>query len=330
MSTQPPPALVSVIIPVYRVEKYIDACMESVLGQSYKNLEIILIDDGSPDRCGELCDVYAARDARVTVLHKENAGISAARNDGIQTASGEYVVFVDSDDIIARNMIEKMLESRSDDPYALVAVGAKRFSEEERPSLAQDGVPAPKQLGFKELFSLRNGFYCWGILYSARLLRDYRLRFDPALDNLEDAAFNVVCFSLATELRFLDYPAYGYRKTPFSITSHCSDVLWQARSNFRVYKSLVTQAQTLPLSALQRRKVKKLSRTFINSMHGELLAGNCGYRDYLSVLAAEPETLPGELLTVRLCHTYAPWLEFAVYRIAFRLLRKITAKRRHK
>ena len=100
---------VSVIVPVYNVEKYIVECVESIRNQTYENLEIILVDDGSPDRCPEICDNYAAMDDRIKVIHKDNGGLSSARNVGIKQASGEYITFVDSDDILHNFMIECMM-----------------------------------------------------------------------------------------------------------------------------------------------------------------------------------------------------------------------------
>lgn len=106
-STQP---LVSVIIPVYKVEKYLEECVTSVCDQTYKNLEIILVDDGSPDNCGSMCDRYAAMDSRVCVVHQKNAGVAKARNTGLSLASGEFVFFVDSDDILMHHAIEVMMK----------------------------------------------------------------------------------------------------------------------------------------------------------------------------------------------------------------------------
>lgn len=101
--------LISVIIPVYKVEAYLDECISSVTGQTYKNLEIILVDDGSPDNCPAMCDVWAEKDSRIRVIHKENGGLSDARNAGIEAAAGEYIAFVDSDDWIKPQMYETML-----------------------------------------------------------------------------------------------------------------------------------------------------------------------------------------------------------------------------
>ncbi|MBO7397990.1 MAG: glycosyltransferase family 2 protein, partial [Clostridia bacterium] len=96
--------MISVIVPVYKTEEYLNQCVESILNQTYKDLEILLIDDGSPDRCGELCDDFAERDNRIRVFHTENRGVAAARNFGIREAKGEYIGFVDSDDWIEPDM----------------------------------------------------------------------------------------------------------------------------------------------------------------------------------------------------------------------------------
>lgn len=99
----------SVIVPVYKVEKYLSGCIESILNQTYKDLELILIDDGSPDGCPEICDKFAANDCRVTVVHKKNEGVSIARNTGLDIAAGKYIGFVDADDFVSPNMYETLI-----------------------------------------------------------------------------------------------------------------------------------------------------------------------------------------------------------------------------
>lgn len=101
--------LLSVIVPVYKVEPYLHRCVDSIRNQTYKNLQIILVDDGSPDNCGKICDEYAELDARIIVVHQENRGLSGARNTGLRYAKGEYVAFVDSDDWIAPTMYETLV-----------------------------------------------------------------------------------------------------------------------------------------------------------------------------------------------------------------------------
>ena len=107
-------SLVSIVVPVYKVEKYLDECVESLVSQTWSNIEIILIDDGSPDNCSAMCDAWAEKDSRIKVIHKENGGVSAARNAGIEEASGEWIVFVDSDDVVAIDMVQSLLNASAD------------------------------------------------------------------------------------------------------------------------------------------------------------------------------------------------------------------------
>lgn len=104
-------AKISVVVPVYKVEGYLDTCVNSIVNQTFDDLEIILVDDGSPDRCGEICDEYAKKDSRIKVIHKANGGLSDARNVGFEASSGEYISFVDSDDYIQPTMIQKLYEA---------------------------------------------------------------------------------------------------------------------------------------------------------------------------------------------------------------------------
>ncbi len=103
--------LISVIVPIYKVENYLDKCIESIVAQTYKSLEIILVDDGSPDRCPEMCDEWAKRDSRIRVIHKKNGGLSDARNAGIDAASGDFISFIDSDDYIAPGTYERLTDA---------------------------------------------------------------------------------------------------------------------------------------------------------------------------------------------------------------------------
>ena len=102
--------LVSIIVPVYNAERYLHRCIDSVLAQTYTNFELLLINDGSKDNSGEICDKYAVKDSRIRVFHKENGGVSSARNMGIDEAKGEWLSFIDSDDWIEPTMYEKMLQ----------------------------------------------------------------------------------------------------------------------------------------------------------------------------------------------------------------------------
>ena len=119
---------VSVIIPVYKVEDYLDECLESVVKQTYKNIEVILIDDGSTDNCPHMWDDWACKDERIKVVHKQNSGLSAVRNKGVEIAGGEYILFVDSDDYIAESTIEKTVAVALENEADIVCFGVFRVN----------------------------------------------------------------------------------------------------------------------------------------------------------------------------------------------------------
>ena len=127
-------ALISVIVPVYKVEAYLDRCVKSIVDQTYTNLEIILVDDGSPDTCPTICEAWAEKDERICVIHKENGGLSDARNAGMAVARGEYIAFVDSDDWIAPEMLERLYEAMQRDDSDIAACTVKMVWADKTPS----------------------------------------------------------------------------------------------------------------------------------------------------------------------------------------------------
>ena len=123
-------SLISVIVPIYNVEKYLDKCVDSIINQTYKNLEIILVDDGSPDNCPQMCDDYAKKDSRIRVVHKENGGLSDARNAGMKVATGEYISFIDSDDYISLDFYETLFQTMIDNDSDIVECSVVKFYED--------------------------------------------------------------------------------------------------------------------------------------------------------------------------------------------------------
>ena len=200
----------SVIVPVYNVEKYIHKCIDSIIGQTFTDLEIILIDDGSPDRCGEICDEYAERDARVKVIHKENQGLSAARNDGIEHATGEWIAFVDSDDWCAPDYYQRLFQEMKDGVDVFCGDGA--VFEYEKGARIRGSFSAPffytkpeeiKTLQTKVLFyggdHLTMGVP-WDKLYRTAFLKENGLRYDTELRAEEDIWFNLHVFGCAKKV----------------------------------------------------------------------------------------------------------------------------------
>lgn len=122
--------MISTIIPVYNVDNYLPKCVDSIINQTYKNLEIILVDDGSLDRCPDICDEYAKKDKRIIVIHKKNGGLSDARNAGLEIAKGEYISFIDSDDYINEHMYEDMLSAIENVDADLCICGYDRVNDD--------------------------------------------------------------------------------------------------------------------------------------------------------------------------------------------------------
>lgn len=138
----------SVVIPVYKVEKYLDECVQSVVQQTYSNLEIILVDDGSPDRCGAMCDAWAERDPRIRVIHQENGGLSAARNTGICNATGDYVLFLDSDDWWEKNtVLETLAKQLEKTPVDVLSFNyRKSFDGKAQPTYFPEALKSSDQI----------------------------------------------------------------------------------------------------------------------------------------------------------------------------------------
>lgn len=204
--------LVSVIVPVYNVEKYLTRCLDSICNQTYCNLEIILVDDGSSDNSGRICDEYAKKDKRIRTKHKQNAGVSAARNDGLDIATGDYITFVDSDDYVAPEMYE-MLIAKIQTQNADIAV-CGYFQE------GNDGVFRINWKGTDEVCLtqleqieclLRNRYYTcslWDKLYRSDILRN--IRFDESIHHYEDYLFLYEAMQYSHKAVFTPQGCYYY------------------------------------------------------------------------------------------------------------------------
>lgn len=172
--------LISVIVPVYKVEKYLTKCINSIISQTYKNIEIILVDDGSPDLCPQICDGWAERDKRIRVIHKKNGGLSDARNAGIENAQGNYLVFVDSDDYIDRMMIEKLYVRIKKEHSELALCGVYRVDYEKgermEPFLDFENSVWSQKDFWDYYYKKSTGSLAvaWNKLYLARLFRKER------------------------------------------------------------------------------------------------------------------------------------------------------------
>lgn len=187
---------VSVIVPVYNVEKYLDRCIQSILNQTFTDFELILVNDGSPDNCGKICDEYAKKDNRVKVIHKQNAGVSAARNTGIDKACGEYIMFVDSDDYIDLDMLKKML-SMSSSSVDLIVSSIKMITMDngkENYFLMEDKIYTIEGLLLDFLLQSFPIICLCGPcckLYKSNIVKTNNVRFNTGMSLGEDTCFNL-------------------------------------------------------------------------------------------------------------------------------------------
>lgn len=208
--------LISVVVPVYRVEMYLHECVDSILNQTYRNLEVILVDDGSPDGCPEICDEYAAKDERVKVIHKKNGGLSDARNVGMAVARGEYLSFVDSDDMLPADAMEILLHTAISEQADLVIGGHSRF--EEVPMSADDLQFSVKRWMPVEAMAdmLRNGCASWARLYRRELHQSLPF---PVGEINEDEAIVLELLERCNCIAVTNAVVYYYRFRPESITT---------------------------------------------------------------------------------------------------------------
>lgn len=251
---------VSVIIPVYKVEKYLDKCVESVVNQLYKNLEIILVDDGSPDNCPQICDEWVKKDKRIKVIHKQNGGVSSARNDGMKKATGEFITFIDSDDYVLENFSDFLTYSTNQDCDIVVSnlLGKGRFLENKKYSvltekelvcLVKNDIPISccGKL-FKREFLIKNGLLLSGGIYGEDL--EWSMRTYLKMNSLSIWAS--------------DYYHYEYTESSVSL-----------RMEYKHYASLVDNIKlifkNIDLSSLSKKAKKKLKSKVIRGFYCEIL-----------------------------------------------------------
>ena len=208
---------VSIIVPVYNSEKTIKRCVQSVLNQTYTQYELILVDDGSTDLSGKLCEELAEKKNNIIVIHQKNGGVSVARNTGIDVASGEYILFLDSDDYLKSDMLETyVMEAKKKESD--VIIGALELSDQSGKILARK-TPVQKGCFGKEIWDqiCRNSEvygYAGGKMIAAKILQDTHIHFNPNLASQEDLAFCLEVYQAAERISTLDYSGYCYEYVP--------------------------------------------------------------------------------------------------------------------
>lgn len=239
MSKQLP--LVSIIIPVYNVEKYLPECLESVINQIYSKLEIILVDDGSPDKCGEICDKYAAIDSRIKVIHKENGGVSSARNVGIDISTGDWIYFMDSDDTIEKDLIGEALNTALTDGTDMCFFDYDRVYEER--NVKQQTILSNKNV-FRDMQNIETlitylskpGSVCLFII-NAKAIRN-KIKFDEKISLAEDELFEFKIYCKINSFSYIHKIFYHYR---IRSSSACGTTLLQKKypdMMYHVYRKM--------------------------------------------------------------------------------------------
>lgn len=200
---------VSIIIPVYKTEKYLAKCVDSVLAQTYSDFECILVEDGSPDSCSEICDEYAVKDLRIRVIHQKNSGVAVARNTGLDNALGSWIMFIDSDDWIEPDLLETAVFAAEEHDADIVQWNYIPFGSE-RHILKYEPIregwlevskekPLPWWMGM-----------CWSRLYSADLIHSYSLRFPENIRLCEDTQFSYSAIAYADKIWCVENKLYHY------------------------------------------------------------------------------------------------------------------------
>ena len=231
--------MVSVIVPIYKIPEYLGCCIDSILAQTYPDFELILVDDGSPDDCGRICDEYAERDRRIIVIHKKNGGLTSARNAGLSKASGEWIMHVDGDDWVEPDMLESLIEA------ARVTGADLVFGDflSDRPSDAYQKLPT---LSSDKTESMSNYVAypmttIWGSIAKRSLYKVNQLKSPEGISYCEDFHLIVRLCYFANKIVNVHRPFYHYRYRPTSIMSNMSkrteeDEQWVYQDTIRFFK----------------------------------------------------------------------------------------------
>ncbi len=227
--------LVSIIVPVYNAEKFLKRCIESILRQSYKNIEVILINDGSTDKSGEICDYYSSKDKRVKVIHQKNSGPSVTRNKGIDIAKGKYIQFVDSDDYVEYNMTELLINEMKNN-IDIVLCGYRKLHKNDKGKLIIKNSNTYKKINiskdefmnmFGKLFKDYYINYIWNKLYITDIIKRNNIYFDDRIGWGEDLIFNLSYLNYCNKFTIIENLLYNYiQYNNNSITSSFNDKLY--------------------------------------------------------------------------------------------------------
>ena len=263
--------LISIIIPVYKVEKYLEKCIESVLKQTYTNLQIILVDDGSPDNCGKICDEYAKKDPRIEVIHKVNGGLSDARNVGIAKAKGKYIGFVDSDDYIKEDMYEILINLIKEyDADVSICNLYDVIDGKEYIKNNENGIQEYSRLEIlKEVLLDKNiQSYAWNKLYKKELFDEIKY---PIGKKYEDIGTTFYVFEKCNKIVVTSEPEYYYLKRSDSLVNNVTESTVLDYTDIIIQRYLYTQKN---IEKLRKYNNYYLAKTLITAHNDIELLGS--------------------------------------------------------
>lgn len=287
---------ISIIVPIYNVEKYLDCCIHSLLGQTLKDIEIVLIDDGSFDNCPEMCDEYKNRDARIKVIHKKNGGLGYARNSGLEVATGEYIAFVDSDDFVDESMYEVMyntaIKVKSDivycnhniyftdsgkieKPYAPVGCDKTFIGEDVVNEVMKNMIASAPEDATERKYYMS----VWRGIFKRSIVRD--IRFISERDFLsEDIFYQVAALQRASVVTFVHNRLYYYRKNIVSLThAYRKDRIEKSIALYEQLKKILDKVASKDPVEWDIRLMKLLYGYFRFSMFSNIGTAEAKWRD---------------------------------------------------
>lgn len=226
---------ISIIIPIYNMEQFLERCLDSIVNQTYTSLEIILVNDGSTDSSGDICDAYAHNDSRIKVISQVNAGVSAARNAGLNVATGEYISFIDPDDYIKVNAYETLIPYLNNNTIDILRFNANRKGEILN-RLPFEGEYAGKRFEEEVLLPMIGsekfgGMFILGVLwihlFKREIIEKNHIRFNKELRRCEDRLFTITCMLHADKMFFSDDILYHYQVNDESLSNRYDPIRWQ-------------------------------------------------------------------------------------------------------
>lgn len=249
---------VSVIIPVYKAEKYLNRCLESLVNQTLREIEIILVDDGSPDNSGKICDEYAKIDNRVKVIHKENSGVSSARNVGLENATGEYIAFVDADDYVELNAYEELYSKAKKTDADAVICDYTLILGNRKNCLCQTKCKKDSAIYLTNILQGRlTGSIC-NKLIKASLFRQFSLCFDEDLVYCEDKLLLIKLLLKNIKIEYVQKSFYNYVNTPTSLTHQdINKIIFRWEKQYNLLCDLLRNTEYESYLVYQRIEFKK-------------------------------------------------------------------------